>query len=216
MGHVVRETDWCTIDLDTTAGRVFFQQRWMYNWVEKPPYKLWTLAEKRNFHRRSDVAIWAVWSNQTRLGVSGTSAFARTFARSGVHINLDVRWVLAKGQWTVYVTKVANPGDFPSEVKWGDRKIFLGSTDFNALTYNYGPKPTSQRTVAHEFGHAVGNTYELKRGDEYKSGSPYAKDFTSIMHTGGHLRARHFRTIIEVLDTMVPDTKFSISSKTIA
>lgn len=211
MGHVVRETDWCTIDLDTTAGRVFFQQRWAYVWIADAPHTPWTLAEKRNFHRRSDVAIWAIWSNRARMTVTGTSAFATRFRSRGVPINLDVRWVLSGQHWTVSVFKVAAGVQYPSEVFWNTRTINLGSRDFESFNYGTAAAPRLQRTVAHEFGHAAGNTYMFNRGDEYNATSPHFADNQSIMHTGAGLRQRHFRTILEEMNTMVPNTTFSIA-----
>lgn len=212
MEHIVRETDWCTIDLDTTAGRVFFQQRWAYTWLPAAGQATWTLEEKREFHNRSDQAIWAIWSNRARLPVSGTSEFAKRFAKRGVPINLDVRWVLAGQHWSVKVTKVPTADFYPSQIFWNTRIVDLGSNDFRPRHFSNFKTPRTQFTVAHEFGHALGNTWVLKRGDEYKGGSPHSKDYRSIMHTGSELRRRHFRTIIEQLNTMIPNTTFSLAA----
>lgn len=215
MGHIVRETDWCTIDLDTGVGRIFFQQRWLYVWLTAPGQAAWTLAEKHEFHTRSDRAIWAIWSNRTTLTVSGTSPVAFRFARTGMPINLDVRWVLSGAHWTVRVMKVAAGAFFQSQVLWPARQIELGSRDFEAVDFTGSydsPAPRRQVTVAHEFGHAAGNTGVLNRGDEYRRTSPHYRDPSSIMHTGSALRDRHFRTILEEANKMLPDTRFAFAA----
>ena len=216
MGHVVRDAGWCVIDIDTTAGRVFLQQGWKYDWKTKGAVTAWTLKEKRRFHKRADDTIWAAWSNRARLSVSGTSGFAKKFGRRGLPNNLDIRWVLTSPHWNVQVTKIA-PGAFErSEVKWKIRKILLDTNDFDKRVHCAGPAKKqvchSQVPLAHEFGHAVGNTWVLKRGDEYKSGSSHLADKGSMLNSGSTLRSRHFRTVIEQLNKMIPNTTFKVRS----
>ena len=214
MGHVVRDTSWCVIDIDTKVGRVFLQERWQYTWAVMVPMADWTSAEKRDFHRRADLAVWAAWSNRARLGVAGTSAFARRFAAAGVPINLDIRWVTAKPHWKVTVTRVPDGFFKVSSVNWTARTISLDTNDFKTRTICRGtPKVcTTQVPVAHEFGHAAGNTAVLGRGDEYKATSPHNADQGSILHSGHTLRSRHFRTILDEMNKMIPDTTFTVRS----
>ena len=209
MGHVTRETPWCTIDLNTTTGQILLQQRWQYHWMPEG-FGPWILAEKRNFHSRSDRIIWAVWSNRARLTVSGSSDVARRLAGRSAPVNLDVRWTLANPHWNVFVHKVAAGVQYPSEVFWNVRRINLGSRDFAPVNFGTAVHPRRQPTVAHEFGHAAGNTSVLSRGDEYRLTSPHHADQRSIMHTGAQLRARHFRTIIEEMNQMIPGTIFAL------
>lgn len=212
MGHVVRETDWCVIDVDTTVGRVFLQQRWQYTWNVRPPMANWTLSERRAFHRRADRAIWAAWSNRARLRVTGGSAFARR--HSTVPINLDIRWVTSNPHWRVTVLKVP-PGTFvTSSVRWNARTISLDTNDFTTRNICRGtPRVCTQQVpVAHEFGHAAGNTAVLGRGDEYRSSSANVADQSSILHSGSQLRSRHFRTILDELNVMIPGTTFAVHS----
>lgn len=214
MGHVVRDTDWCVIDINTSTGFVFFQQRWLYNWVTAAGQSAWTLAEKRNFHNRCDQAIWRAWSYRVKLAVAGTSAFARRFRSTPVGINLDIRWVTARPHWNVTVTKIA-PGTFrTSEVFWNDRRISLDSEDFKAVQKcdSTGTQCRSQVPVAHEFGHAAGNTAVLNRGDEYRATSPHVGDYDSALNIGTTVRSRHFRTILEEMNRMIPDTTFTVHS----
>ncbi len=129
-------------------------------------------------------------------------------------INLDIRWVLTGQHWTVNVTKVPQGKFYPSQVFWAQRAIQLGSRDYATVQRTVNGQKRSQRTVAHEFGHSAGNTGMLKRGDEYpkKSGpaSPHVKDDQSIMHVGEQLRDRHFITITEELNQMIPGTTFRL------
>src|SRR6187200_3615730 len=106
MGHVVKELPWCTIDIDTTAGFVFLQERWKYEWLLTGDLAAWTYTEKKTFHDSADRAIWRAWSYRAKLGVEGTSAFARRFLGKGIPINLDVKWVLKNEHWNVKVYKV--------------------------------------------------------------------------------------------------------------
>lgn len=56
----------------------------------------------------------------------------------------------------------------------------------------------------------------FKHGDEYpkRSGpqSPHVSDQRSIMHIGHALRARHFIKLVEELNQMIPDARFSVAS----
>ena len=216
MGHVVRDTPWCVLDIDTVEGRVFMQERWKYIWIAPPPMAAWTYEEKRLFHQRADRAIWAAWSNRATLGVAGASAFARNFSARGVPINLDIRWVTQREHWTVTVTKIPDNQLKRSSVLWSARTISLDTNDFKTRTIAIaGAVPaasTTQVPVAHEFGHAAGNTSQLGRGDEYPPTSPHAGDNQSIMHSGHQLRSRHFRTILDELNQMIPGTTFSVRS----
>lgn len=214
MGHVVKDTPWCVIDIDTTAGRVFLQQRWQYTWAVQPPLATWSPTEQRDFHNRADREIWAAWSNQARLNVTGSSAFAGRFSGRPITLNLDIRGVNATPHWKVTVTKIP-PNQFKtSSVVWATRTISLDTNDFSTRTICYGtPKScTNQVPVAHEFGHAAGNTSTKGRGDEYKKSHPHRGDQASIMHSGNQLRSRHFRTIIDELSTMIPGTVFAVGS----
>ena len=65
--------------------------------------------------------------------------------------------------------------------------------------------------VPHEFGHAVGNSGALGRGDEYNAGSVHLADTTSIMNIGRELRRRHFRTILDEMNRMIPNTTFAVA-----
>lgn len=223
MAHVVRKLPWCEIDLDTNTGFVFLQLRWQYTWVAAAGQSAWTLQQKRNFHNSADRAIWASWSNRVTLSVAGTSSFARAFATRPVTINLDVRWVTNNPHWTVTVTKIAAGTTATSSVVWNARTITLDSEDVvprerclpaaGPPATAGGPAPLAcykQIPVAHEFGHSAGNTVILSRGDEYHTGHTHEADAPSMMNIGNELRNRHFATIVDELNRMVPNTTFSV------
>jgi hypothetical protein len=214
MGHVVRDTGFCVIDINTTAGRVFLQERWQYHWKTSGAVTAWTPAEKRAFHHRADRAIWAAWSNRATLNVAGTSHFAKHFHGHPIHINLDIRWVTAHPHWNVNVTKIPRGTFRVSNVQWNARIINLDTEDFTTRTICAGtPRHCdTQVPVAHEFGHTIGNTAVLGRGDEYPATSPNKNDHASILHSGHHLRSRHFRTILEEMNKMIHGTTFSVRS----
>lgn len=107
MGHVTRDTGRAMIDIDTITGQILLAQKWAYRWHKETGQQDWTPAEKRDFHRRSDMAVWAVWSNRATFSVAGPSPFARKFGRRLLPINFDIEWVLTGQYWTVNVTKIA-------------------------------------------------------------------------------------------------------------
>jgi hypothetical protein len=223
MSHVVRKLTWCEIDLDTKTGAVFIQLRWQYVWAVAAGQSAWTLPQKRHFHNSADRAIWASWSNRAALSVAGTSSFARAFASRPVSVELDIRWVTHTPHWTVTVTKIAAGTVATSSVQWTARTITLDSEDVvprercipaaGPPSTPGGPTPVAcfkQIPVAHEFGHAAGNTAVLSRGDEYGTGHVHEADATSMLNIGTQLRDRHFTTIIDELNTMIPNTTFSV------
>lgn len=215
MSHVTKDLPWCTIDVDTSDGKIVLLQRWQYNWlVAAGSTQRWTLSEKRNFHERADCEIWAAWSNRAFLSVSGASDFAKRFSGRMVPVYVDVRWVLTKPHWTVNVTKV-EPGQFSrNRTSWWDRIINLDSNDLTVRTRCIGPPKQKicgdQMPVAHEFGHALGNTADFGRGDEYTASSSHGADIQSIMNRGTELRTRHFDALLTELNALIADTAFSV------
>lgn len=210
MRHIVRDTAWCVIDLVVHENRVFLQQRWRYNWLVMPPLLPWSETEKTDFHNRADRNIWAAWSNRAKLKVTGPHPFRNNI----LPINLDIRRVSADHHWTVNVMKIA-PGVFrTSNVVWNTRTINLDTNDFQTRTFTHttAPRRTHQVPVAHEFGHAAGNTRVLGRGDENPAGHAHNADQASIMHSGNQLRARHFRTILDEMNKMIYGCTFTVHS----
>jgi hypothetical protein len=206
MGHVTRDTSRADIDIDTTTGQIFFQQRWQYVWMVAPGLPAWTLAEQRRFHRRADLMVWNIWSNRAAYRVAGSSEFARRFAHRELPVNFDIDWVLSRPQWVVRVTKVPlGTMTHNTRVEWNERIIHLCTEDFETTRHAGG-------IVAHEFGHSMGNTYVLNRGDEYKPTSPNHHDSASVLNVGRTLRTRHFQTMIEELNKMIPNTTWSVAS----
>ncbi len=138
--------------------------------------------------------------------------FAAKHSSAGVSINLDIRRVTAKEHWRVHVMKITPSSFRRSNILWATRTINLDTNDFNTRTNCVGTSRIcrSQVPVAHEFGHAVGNTAVLARGDEYQTSSPHVNDHASIMNIGSQLRDRHFQTIIDELNKMIPGTTFSV------
>lgn len=210
MGHVVSNQPWGVIDVDTTTGRVFVQQRWFYTWTllnaTVPP---WTHPQKQHFHNTLDRQVWRMWSNRVRLRVSGQHAFARRFVASGVPINFDIRWVTSPGHWAVTVRKMptgSNPTSFISNVHFATRRIELDSADLDSYAAQNASGNSAQGGFLagpHEFGHAI------RAPDEYGAGSPHLPDTTSIMNVGRQIRPRHLELIVTTLNTMIAGVVWS-------
>lgn len=116
--------------------------------------------------------------------------------------------------WHVNVRKIALDAFKVSSVNWTTRNVNLDTNDFQKRVFTHAtpPRRTKQVAVAHEFGHTVGNTAVLGRGDEYKLGHVHHSDQASIMHSGSQLRARHFRTILDEMNQMIPGCTFTVHS----
>jgi hypothetical protein len=216
MSHVSKQLPWCSIDVDTKAGQIIQQERWQYTWLVSPPFRRWTPAEMQAFHQKVDRVIWAAWSNRAFLSVSGASAFAKRFSGRSVPVFMDVRRVLAKGHWTVFVTKVPEGRNLTSTTNWVTRSIQLDSNDIAARVRCVGPVRgvcMTQMPVAHEFGHAVGNSrFAGGGGDEYPDRSQHTLDLGSMMNRGIELRNRHFDHLLAELTGIIPDTTFALAS----
>ena len=204
MAHLVSKLPWGDIDLDTTAGRIFFQQKWKYTWTKVGAASEWTTAQKRNFHNTLDKQVWSVWSMKIKIkAVGGT--LARRFP-AGLPINFDVKWVLAAGHWTVNARKLVPGGNYRSNVLFASRIINLDSEDLtpHSVGNDAGASSDGFRTVPHEFGHTLGNAND----DEYTAGAADLADTDSILNIGKQLRGRHLNDIITELNKLVPDSNF--------
>lgn len=209
MSHIVSRQPWGVVDIDTSAGRVFFQQDWHYTWTQySAAVPAWTVAEQRSFHNTIDRQIWGTWCNRVRLQVAGNADFVRRFAAIGVPINFDIRRVTGVGHWSVTVRKMpagSTPTTYISNVNFGARTIDLDTADLAA----YYPANAAGNSAGafyagpHEFGHAI------QAPDEYNPGAANLADTTSIMNVGRQIRPRHLQQVVTVLNTMIPNVTFS-------
>jgi hypothetical protein len=154
------------------------------------------------------------------------SSFVSRFGSSGAPINMDIRWVLSGGHWDVTVWKTTM--DLQTSVGHVDscsidgRKIVLHATSTKPQTACVYMDWQGKRDVClknhlvipHEFGHSLQNW-----DDEYETFgrstpglNPYYADVQSIMSLGRQLRARHFKSVVRELNTMVPGVTFSVLS----
>ena len=215
MAHLVKDIGWGTVDFVLHEHRIFFQQRWLYEWKVAAGQSNWTYEQKRAFHTQVDRLIWRSWSNKVKLTATGD----RKYTVGGPWpMNLDVRWVTRKAQWTVEVTKVAPGTTGVGEVFWATKRIKLNTgdlKDYRACTSQPAATQVCKdnfNAIPHEFGHAVGNTSALNRGDEYRATSPNLADTESILNIGKQLRTRHFTTMIEEINKMTPGTTWTVHS----
>lgn len=210
MGHITSNVGWSTIDIELSGDLIFVQSDWKYQWLTRQPATPWTYRQQRDFHDDLDRLVWREWSFRVFLQTGGTSSFADRTHGLTIPVNFDVRMVAYNQHWTVIVTKIHKNVQSPiSSVQWKQRTITLDSKDMEIKTTS--PPNYPQYAASHEFGHAIGNTWVLGRGDEYRSSSPHYQDKFAIMNAGNELRKRYFRTLIEELKIMMPNTTFSVA-----
>jgi hypothetical protein len=209
VSHIVSRQPWGVLDIDTSAGRVFFQQEWHYTWIlYTPALPAWTRDERRRFHNTLDRQIWGAWSNRVTLSVSGTTSFCRQFSSTGVPINFDIQWVVGVGHWDVTVRKMppgSNRTTYRSNVDFANRRIQLDTMDLipSGAANDAGGSTADFLSGPHEFGHSIGVD------DEYNAGSPRLADTKSIMNVGRELRPRHLQMMVTTLNTMMPGVTFA-------
>ena len=212
MSYHTKKTPRMDIHIEGNRGTILIKQNWQYNWLLDACSSAWTYEQKRAFHNRVDEIVWNSWGKHFFLKCTGKGAFAKTHAATKWDVNFDIGWATATGHWKVNVTKVSGGEPSPrSNVKWRAREINLDTLDLRVNRRTRGGRTYRQRTVAHEFGHAVGNTGSLAKyhGDEYRSDSKYLADKQSMMNVGQQLRDRHLAFILDQLNTMLPGVKFS-------
>lgn len=203
------------IHIEEDRGTILIEQKWRYFWLNSLGTSSWSYSEMQDFHKKIDSLIWNNWGEYFFLKVRGTSDFARKHAKTRWDANFDIQWVLNTEHWKVNVTKYPSnhTGIITSSVKWNAKEIILDTLDINKRKIPIGGKNYFQYPVAHEFGHTVGNSIYASNGmhgDEYYPSSPFIADKDSIMNAGMKLRDRHLDYLISELNTMIPNSTFSI------
>lgn len=193
------------MDLHIEEGRntILIRQKWRYIWSNASGVKNWTGSEKSSFHSKIDSLVWNIWGNEYFLKSKGNSDFAKRNNKKKWDVNFDIEWVNSGEHWQVHAKKVKS--FHRSYVNWTNREIHLDSLDNTARKIPRGGNDYFQTPTAHEFGHAIGYLH-----DEYQKNSPYHSDSASLMNIGSELRDRHVDYILKLLNTMIPDTKFSM------
>lgn len=200
-----------SIDIDGPKKLIFVQQKWSYEYTKQSAASAWTGQQKKDFHTKVDKAIWKAWSGKFKIKCEGDSEFAKAFKDTVFKVNFDIKKVTGGGHWKVKVLKIAVGGGHErSQVKWNNQEIFLDTLDTVVRVRTKEGKKFRQVTAAHEFGHAIGNTAVLSRGDEYHIGHTHEFERKSMMNVGMELKKRHARTLVEELNKMIPKTKFKV------
>ncbi|MBC9797868.1 hypothetical protein [Sinomicrobium weinanense] len=204
-----KKTDRMDIVIEPQRQTILVQQRWKYDWQTVIPLSNWTYDEKKEFHHQADKLIWNQWGGHFFIKIEGSSDFAKKAVNREFTVNFDLKWVLSNEHWRVVIRKIPKGGFKQSKTNWTDRKILLDSEDVASTEKMPG---FFQHGVSHEFGHAIGNVpNEVNHWDEYRTTSSYYRDLYSIMNVGSELRERHLDYLVRELNTMIPETTFSIN-----
>lgn len=214
MGHITKKTAYFDIDINSDSKNILIIQKWKYEWLANG-FSSWTYGERQKMHKSFESVIDGTWSKKAKVKVSGNSKYAELYHKETYSITFDVRWTTGTPfHFKVEVRKVA-PKDIYNRpnVDWNARLIKLYSVDATAVTKKDAPFGVKQKNVAHEFGHAIGNTSGIKgmHADEYNISSSYYSEKSSIMNVGMQLDKRHFDYLQQQLNIMIPDTRFTIS-----
>jgi hypothetical protein len=213
MDNITKRTPHFDININTRNKSVLVIQRWKYNWLANG-FSEWTYEEKKKMHEAFEKEMARVWNYRANLKATGRSAFAKKHATSSFRLTFDIQWVTSTGHWAVEVKKMA-PKDYSRRpnVTWGQRKVLLYTVDIDSMLKQIDPYKLTQKNIAHEFGHTLGNFTSIPKmhGDEYRPKSSFFEDKASLMNVGMELRARHFDYVIREINTMIPDTNFILS-----
>lgn len=141
MAHVVRKTDRCTIDLDTTGVQILVTQRWQYVWGAKPPMRMLTPIEQSRFETEFEAAIRASWDNRATMRAGGTSDLATALAGKDIPVRVDIMPVATRAHWKVVVTNVPEDMFVTSSVLWAPAPLRSTRTTSNGATRRAASQP---------------------------------------------------------------------------
>jgi hypothetical protein len=147
------------------------------------------------------------------------------FSHHHLTMSFDVRRMTTGEHWEATVHKMdrrpqldaqgqsKKPSLKRAETDFAHRKLTLYDIDIEphrASRYEHDPKAQKNFSVtAHEFGHALGYSNPLGKGEESLRGHRRFEDVKSIMNIGRRLRARHLFLIMKTLGSMVPACTFT-------
>ncbi len=220
----ILKTNRMDIYVDESRNEILIREKWKYNWRHPsilPSAKApWTYMEKKAFHHKADNLIWKYWSNKFTIRVDGDSEFVIRNKGKDFTVDFDIEWVLSDEHWVVDVIKLADGEtmEHPSWVDWNKRKIQLLYRDVDPSFCVREGQIYNHSTVAHEWGHAIGNVPNFKgmHWDEYRDGSEkrgvskYSYDRKSMMNVGTEVRIRHLDYLCSVLRIKYVNTSFTL------
>jgi hypothetical protein len=213
IDNITKRTSHFDININTKTNSILIIQRWKYNWIANG-FSEWSYEEKKKMHEAFEKEMVRVWNNRANLKPTGRSAFAKKYSSVSFRLTFDIQWFTSVGHWEVEVKKLA-PKDYSHRpnVKWNEQKILLYSVDIDDMLKQKDPFRVTQKNIAHEFGHTLGNISNIPNmhADEYNPKSSFYEDKTSLMNVGMELRTRHFDHIIKEINKMIPDTQFILS-----
>lgn len=214
-----KELPWGKLVIDLITGRVHLTQRWQWTWLQMPagPHTPagpnWDRREKIQYQTGVVYEISQKWNGgKAQFHVAGNSDFSKKFGGIALPMVFLIIDAKADPHWNVSAFKDADSDD-RSYVDIPGRKIVfykaaslgrdacqekVNPTDAEVCTTDHSFSPP-----AHEFGHTLGND------DEYTATSPNRSDKESIENIGTHIRARHLTSVLDELNKMIPDCRWS-------
>lgn len=215
-------TERMEIALDTEEKVIWVIQRWRCQFVSERYSNKWKEHEKRHFKQLARSFIEGIWSNAAHIAIDSTTGteFNKMYGETQFLVKVKIEFVEFGEHWNavIYKNKASYEHGF---IHWGSREIYLTKSAWvnrTGVRNKDGDPAACQITIAHEFGHTLGNCPSIAgngernqyTGDEYEEDSPFYYDKCSIMNIGSELRTRHFAYLRDLLQSMVPGTPFSV------
>lgn len=215
-------TERMEVALDTEEKVVWVIQRWRCRFVSERYSDKWKEQEVRRFKQLTRDLIEGIWSKAAHIAIDSTTgtAFNERYGGTQFLVKVKIEFVEFGEHWSAVIYKNRSSYDH-GFVHWGSREIYLTKSAWvnpTGVRGRDGEFAACQIIVAHEFGHTFGNCPSISgngernqyTGDEYEKDSPFYYDKCSIMNIGSELRTRHFAYLRDLLQSMVPGSRFSV------
>lgn len=146
--NLYKKTLFFDLEIIESTSQILITQRWKL--VEASTLSL-SVIER--FKQKTKNIIETLWNYKFWVKVKGESAFAKKHEKTTFEVRFQIEWVSSNAHWQVTLS----PQSSTSSVNWVRRIISLDIFDIEPQRKRNAPSSLKQYTVAHEFGHTIGN-----------------------------------------------------------